>query len=81
MNRLTREGNGRLTCKEGFALVNRFDGEFPDRYFGEIMEYLGMDPEGFHALADRFRSLHLWTKVDGTWKLRHTVAGAGVDDR
>jgi N-acetyl sugar amidotransferase len=27
----------------------------------------------FHALSDRFRSPHLWTKADGDWKLRHTV--------
>jgi hypothetical protein len=27
----------------------------------------------FIAMADRFRSPHLWTKESGEWKLRHTV--------
>lgn len=66
--------NKHITREEGVALVNRFDGEFPDRYFNEIMEYIDMKPEMFHELCDKFRSPHLWEKdTDGTWKLRHSV--------
>jgi N-acetyl sugar amidotransferase len=73
--------NRHLTREEGQALVNRFDGEFPDRYFDEIMEYIDMKPEEFHALCDKFRSPHLWGKdEDGNWKLRHNVAGKGLED-
>lgn len=73
--------NKHLTREEGKALVNRFDGEFPDRYFDEIMEYIGMKPEYFHELCDKFRSPHLWTKDKfGKWKLRHNVNGTGQDD-
>ena len=73
--------NRHLTREEGLALVNRFDGEFPDRYFGELMEYLEINPEYFHELTDRFRSPHLWGKNDiGEWKLRYTVNGNGLDD-
>ncbi len=73
--------NKHLTREEGVALVNRFDGEFPDRYFNEIMEYLGMEPDHFHELCDKFRSPHLWGKdSEGNWKLRHNVAKTGLDD-
>lgn len=73
--------NRHLTREEGVALVNRFDGEFPDRYFDEIMEYIGMEPEYFHELCDKFRSPHLWGKdADGQWKLRHNVAQSGLED-
>lgn len=72
--------NKHLTREEGQNLVKRFDGEFPDRYFGEIMDYLEMKPAHFLELADKARSPHLWRKVDGEWKLRHTVFGGGVDD-
>jgi hypothetical protein len=61
-------------------LVKRFDGEFPDKYFKEVMEYLEIDPDYFIKLCDKFRSPHLWTKVKGEWKLRHTVNEDGVDD-
>lgn len=74
--------NKHLTREDGVALVNRFDGEFPDRYFDEIMEYLDIDPEYFRGeLTDKFRSPHLWGKDEsGLWKLRHNVMDTGLDD-
>jgi len=66
--------NKHLTREEGVALVKRFDGEFPDRYFNEVMDYIGMDPEHFLELCDKFRSPHLWKKENGEWKLRHQVS-------
>ena len=74
--------NRHLTREEGVALVDRFDGEFPDRYFNDVMEYIGMKPEYFHELCDKFRSPHLWGKdEDGGWQLRHNVCGTGLDDK
>ncbi|MEN2400317.1 N-acetyl sugar amidotransferase [Flavobacterium sp. MC2016-06] len=73
--------NRHLTREEGQALVSRFDGEFPDRYFNDVMEYIGMESEYFHELCDKFRSPHLWGKdEEGNWKLRHNVAGKGLED-
>lgn len=73
--------NRHITREEGQALVNRFDGEFPDRYFDEVMEYIDMKPEYFHELCDKFRSPHLWAKdQEGNWKLRHNVAVKGLED-
>jgi len=73
--------NRHLTREEGQALVNRFDGEFPDRYFNEVMDYLDMDPDYFHKLCDKFRSPHLWGKdLTGKWRLRHNVALTGLED-
>ncbi|WP_333887947.1 N-acetyl sugar amidotransferase [Sphingobacterium siyangense] len=74
--------NKHLTREDGVALVKRFDGEFPDRYFDEIMDYLDIDPNYFKGeLSDKFRSPHLWGKdTDGLWKLRHNVMKTGLDD-
>lgn len=73
--------NRHLTRDEGKALVKKFDGEFPDRYFNEIMEYIGMEPDYFkYELTDKFRSQHLWAKVNNKWELRHTVNGDGSDN-
>ena len=66
--------NNHLTREEGVALVHRFDGEFPDRYFREIMSYLDIDPEQFMEWCDAGRSPHLWEKTGDTWKLRHIVS-------
>lgn len=72
--------NKHLTLEEGKLLVKKFDGEFPDRYFSEIMNYIGMEEEKFHDLCDDFRSPHLWKKTNLGWKLRHTVNKDGYDD-
>jgi len=66
--------NKHLTREEGVALVRRFDGEFPERYFKEVMEYLGIAPERFLELCDQFRSPHLWRKDGNKWVLRHQVS-------
>jgi N-acetyl sugar amidotransferase len=73
--------NKHLTREEGVALVKRFDGEFPDRYFEDVMNYIEMDPSYFHELCDKFRSPHLWGKDEsGNWKLRHNVSLTGLND-
>ena len=66
--------NRHITREEGVALVRKFDGEFPKKYFKEILDYLSLTEEEFLANADRFRSPHLWQRVAGGWKLRHQVS-------
>ena len=66
--------NKHLNREEGVALVHRFDGEFPEKHFHEIMDYIGMKPDQFLELCDKFRSPHLWSKENGDWKLRHRVS-------
>jgi hypothetical protein len=58
-------------------LIRRFDGEFPERYFREVLDYIGMKPDDFVRLCDEFRSPHLWKQENGEWKLRHPVWEAG----
>ena len=72
--------NNHLTRNEAKTLVKRFDGEFPDKYFDEIMDYLEMKPNQFFKLCNKFRSPHLWKKINGKHKLRHTVNNNGTDD-
>jgi len=66
--------NKHLTREEGIALVRRFDGEFPEIYFNQVLDHIGTSAEKFHELCDKFRSPHLWKKENGEWKLRHPVS-------
>jgi N-acetyl sugar amidotransferase len=66
--------NKHLTREEGVALVHKFDGELPERYLKEVMEFIGLKPECFLELCDEFRSPHLWEKENGGWRLRHVVS-------
>ena len=73
--------DGHLTREEGIQLVRKFDGEFPSRFFEVFLKYCDMTEDYFWEVLDSWRNDHLWGKdADGNWKLRHTVAGAGLDD-
>ena len=65
--------NGDLTREEGVALVHKYDGELPNRYFKDFLDYTQLSEEKFFAIADSFRPDHLWTKVSGEWDLKHKV--------
>lgn len=65
--------SGHLTREEGVALVKRYDGEFPQRWFKEILDYMMIDEKTFWKTIDKFRPAHLWTKKQGTWRLKHAV--------
>lgn len=68
--------DGHLSREEGVALIHRYDGEFPKKYFREFLEYLGITEEEFWEVIDFYRSIspHLWGKVNGEWVLKHKVA-------
>jgi N-acetyl sugar amidotransferase len=66
--------NKHLTREDGIALVKQFDGEVPQRYLQEVMDYIDLDLEEFMDLCDQFRSPHLWDKKsDGSWQMRHPI--------
>lgn len=66
--------DGHITREEGVALVCRYDGEFPSRYFSDFLSYLDIDKEGFWEVVDAYRQPHIWEKVNDEWKLRHQVS-------
>ncbi|MEK7507161.1 MAG: N-acetyl sugar amidotransferase [Patescibacteria group bacterium] len=65
--------NKKITREEGVALVRRYDVEFPQKYFKEFLEYIDMSEKNFWQLINRGRSLHLWKKEKGEWKLKYQV--------
>ncbi len=74
--------DGHLTREEGVALVKRYDGESPKKYFPEFLRYLGITETDFNDVVELYRgfSSHLWKKVKGEWKLTHNVWRGGTDD-
>jgi N-acetyl sugar amidotransferase len=72
--------NGKITRDEAVNLVNKFDGEFPQKYIKEFCNYININEEEFVKIVDSFRSPHLWKLVNSKWKLRHNVMCTGTDD-
>jgi N-acetyl sugar amidotransferase len=65
--------DGHISRQEAVALVRRYDGEFPRKYFKEFLDYVGIAEDRFLKVVDSFRQEHLWKKINGKWKLRHQV--------
>tara|TARA_Y100001958_G_C21248319_1_gene580862 strand:- start:631 stop:1827 length:1197 start_codon:yes stop_codon:yes gene_type:complete len=65
--------DGHITREEGIALMNRYEGEFPKKYFSEFLEYLDISEEHFWEVVDSWRLPHLWTKINGNWQLKHPI--------
>jgi len=72
--------NDHITTPEGRNLIKKYDGEFPDRYFDEILKYLKINKEIFFSKVDKFRSPHLWVRKKNKWQLRHTANRDGADE-
>ncbi len=66
--------HGHITRDEGVALVRKFDGEFPQKYFKEFLEYIDVSEDVFWNTINMFRSPELWEKKRGEWELRHRIS-------
>ena len=68
--------NKKISLEEGQMLVKQYDGEFPTRFFAEILNYLDINVDDFFNIIDRFRNPLLWERLDEhTWKMIHTCYG------
>ena len=56
-----------------FKLLHKID-QFPEKkYFKDLLEYISLSESEFHNILDKFRSPHLWEKIDDEWELKHAV--------
>ena len=65
--------DGHITRDEGMALVKKYEGEFPKKYFYEFLDYLSINEEEFWAVVDSWRSPNLWTKKNNDWVLKNPI--------
>ena len=66
--------DSKITRDEGIALVRRYDGEFPKKYFSDFLSNCEIEEDEFWEVVDSWRSEHIWTRDnEGVWKLRRPV--------
>ena len=65
--------NKKITREEGVYLVQKYDQEFPHKFYKDFLDYIGLNDNQFWETVDKFRSPHLWEKRDNGWTLRHSV--------
>ncbi len=65
--------SGHLNRDEGVALVKRYDGEFPKRWFKEVLDYMMITEKQFWQTINQARPSHLWRKKKDQWKLKYPI--------
>ena len=73
---------GQYTRDEGIYLVKKYDHEVPEEDINNFIKYVGITREHFDEVIEFYytQSPNVWKKVDGKWKLRHTLTNDGCDD-
>ena len=72
--------DGLTTRQDGINLVEKYDLEFPIKYFEETLDYLGINEKEFNEVIDSFRQKHIWKKKNGKCNFWHNVGRKGTDD-
>jgi N-acetyl sugar amidotransferase len=66
--------NGHITREEAVSLIRRYDGEFPEKYFQECLDYLDLSEPEFWEVTNRYRLKHVWKMAGNEWRLRKQVS-------
>jgi hypothetical protein len=65
--------NKKILRKEAVRLVKKYDHEFPNKYFYEFLEYIGISKKKFFETVNKFRPNNLWIKKNEIWSLRKKI--------
>jgi N-acetyl sugar amidotransferase len=66
--------DGKIDREEGIALVKKYDGEFPKRYYKKFLEFCSVSEEDFLLILDSWRPDHIWYKDnENVWKLKNPI--------
>ena len=65
--------DGHISRDEAISLVKRYDGEFPEKYFQDFLDYLDITSGEFWDTVNSWRPPHLWIKDQNKWKLKKTA--------
>ena len=78
--------NDEITRDEGVALVEKYDGEFPERFADEVFDYLSIMPKEFPIASEMFEQprmdreyfMHLADRFRSPhlWKYRKRYVGS-----
>jgi len=68
--------NGHMKRADGLEAARKYDDEFPNEFFKEVLEYLDLDEEAFHNIVDKHRNPEIWEQKNGEWKLKFGLPSA-----
>ena len=61
---------GHMTRERGLELVRKYDGEFPQTYIEDVLEYMDMTHAELDEIIEQHRNPEIWKRDKGVWKLK-----------
>ena len=65
--------NEKITRDEGINLINKYDDEFPKKYFYDFLDYIKISENEYWETIDQARSTNLWRQDGNKWILKNKV--------
>ena len=66
--------NNQMTREEAIELARKYDGEFPEDDFDEVLNYLELNQESFEEIVNKHRNTEIWKSgKDNKWKLINSI--------
>ena len=64
----------KIDREEGIALVQKYDGEEPEKYKKVFLDYCNISEDEYTEIIDSWRSHHIWDRhSDGKWFLKKPI--------
>ena len=62
--------NNQMTREKGIELARKYDAEFPEKNFDEVLEYLEIDKKKFEEIVNKHRNSEIWkSSRSNQWEL------------
>ncbi|MDA9753179.1 N-acetyl sugar amidotransferase [Candidatus Pelagibacter sp.] len=66
--------NKQMGRSEAIDLARKYDSEFPEDDFDEVLEYLDINMDEFNEIVDKHRNNEIWkSSVNNKWELINTI--------
>ena len=66
--------NNQMSREEAIKLARKYDHEFPDVDFEEILNYLNITGEKFEKIVNKHRNKEIWkTNINNKWELINSI--------
>ncbi|NQT00273.1 MAG: N-acetyl sugar amidotransferase [Candidatus Omnitrophica bacterium] len=65
--------NDHMNRQEGLVLAQKYDDEFPNEFFQDVLDYLQLSEKEFVEIVDKHRNPEIWKQENGKWKLRYPL--------
>ncbi len=66
--------NDQMSRDEAVKLARKYDSEFPEDDFEEVLDFLDLNQEDFYKIVDKHRNAEIWeTSIDNKWRLINSI--------